>query len=134
MPLVPAQVNEPVFISSGELSGMYWKADWANPYLPFRRLSPSAVIAGSILAYDGKLDISQLSALTHEKLAMKFLKEQQMNQALSEADTAVDIAPDRPIAHATRSMILSAMGRKEEASQEIVRARTMAANILAAHP
>jgi 4-amino-4-deoxy-L-arabinose transferase-like glycosyltransferase len=133
IPLVPAQVNEPVFISSGEISGAYWKADWANPYLPFRRLSPSAVIAGSILVYDGRVDISQLCALTHEKLAMKLLRDHQMKEALSEAETAIDIAPDRPIAHATRSMILSAMGRKEEAGEEIVKARTMAANILAGH-
>ncbi len=132
LPLIPAQVNGPVFVSSIEISGAFWKADWANPYLPFQRLSPSAVIAGSILMYDGKVDISQLSALTHEKLATKLLEEHQTAQALAEAETAVRIAPDRPIAHATRSMILSAMGRKEEAGQEIVKARTMAADILAA--
>ena len=133
MPLIPAQVSGAVFISSIEISGAYWGADWANPLLPFRRLPPAAVIAGSILAYHARVDISQLSALTHEKLAMKLLKDGQMNQALSEAETAVDIAPDRPIAHATRSMILSAMGRKEEAGEEIVKARTIAANILAGH-
>lgn len=132
-PLIPAQVNGPVFVSSIEISGAYWGPDWANPYLPFRRLVPSAIIAGSILAYDGNVDTSQLSALTHEKLAMQFLREQKLGRALSEAETAVELAPDRPIAHATRSMILSAMGRKDEARQEIVKARAMAAEILSAH-
>jgi len=133
MPLIPAQVNGPVFVSSIEITGAYWRADWANPFLPFQHLSPSAVIAGSILASDRQVDISQLSALTHEKLAMQLLQSHQMNQALSEAATAVEIAPNRPIAHATRSMVLSAMGRKEEAGQEIIKARMMAADILAAH-
>jgi 4-amino-4-deoxy-L-arabinose transferase-like glycosyltransferase len=130
-PVIPAEVDGPVLISATEIAGVYWRADWANPYLPFRKRAPSAVIAGSILVYEGKVDLSQVSALTHEKASMKLLADHQLEQALAEAETAVEIAPDRPIAHATRSMILSAIGRKPEAGTELNKARAMASAILA---
>ena len=130
MPVVPPQVDGPVFISSAEISRIYWRADWVNPYLPFQRIPPSFLIADSILVYDGKIDMSQVSALTHENLAMELMREQKFDQALAEADTAVEVAPNRPIAHATRSTILSAMGRNAEALDEMTKANAMANNIL----
>jgi len=132
MPIVPPQVDGPVFLSATEVSRMYWRADWVNPYFPFQRMPPSALIADSILVYDGKVDLSQVSALTHENVAQKLLRVQKFDQALAEAETAVEVAPDRPLAHVTRSMILSAMGRGSEAQDEISKANTMAGAILAA--
>jgi Tfp pilus assembly protein PilF len=95
-------------------------------------MRPSALIADSILVYDGKVDISQASALTHENLAMRFLRAQKLDQALAEAETAVAIAPNRPATHATRSVILAAMGRKDEAGEEIAKAKTMVDAVLTA--
>jgi hypothetical protein len=130
MPIVPPQVDGPVFISATEVSRTFWRADWVNPYLPFQRMPPSALIADSILVYDGKVDLSQASALTHENLAMQLLREQKFDQALAEAGTAAEVAPNRPIAHMTRSTILSEMGRNAEALDEIRKANTMANTIL----
>lgn len=131
MPVIPSQVDGPVFISATEITRTYWRADWVNPYLPFQRLPPSALVADSILVYDGKVDVSQVSALTHENLAMQLLRDRKFDQALAEAEEAVEVAPDRPIAHVTRSTILSAMGRNSEALDEISKANTMAGAILA---
>ena len=132
MPIVPPQVTGPVFISASEVSGTYWRSDWINPYLPFQRIPPSALIADSILVYDGNVDISQVSALTHESRAMQLMRAQKLDQALEEAQTAVDVAPNRAAAHAARSTILAAMGRATEAGDEIAKARTMADAIAAA--
>jgi hypothetical protein len=132
VPALLPQIDGPVFISSTEISGTYWRADWANPYLPFRKIHPSALIANSILVYDGRVDVSALSALTHENLSTQLLRAGKLDQALAEAEVAVAIAPNRPIAHATRGMVLSAMGRKIEAAGEIRQARTMALAILEA--
>jgi len=132
MQVVPPQIDGPVFISATEVAGPYWKADWVNPYHPFQQTPPSALIADSILMFDGKVDVSQVSALTHESLALQLLHTQKFDQALAEAETAVEISPNRPTAHATRSMILSAMGRRAEASGELMKARTMASAIVAA--
>jgi hypothetical protein len=131
MPIIPPQVDGPVFLSTTEITRTYWRADWVNPYLPFQRMPPAALIADSILVYDGKVDLSEVSALTHENLAMRLLHEQKFDQALTEAMTAVEVAPNRPIAHVTRSTILSAMGRNAEALDEIKTANTMANTILA---
>jgi tetratricopeptide (TPR) repeat protein len=131
MPIVPPQVDGPVFISATEVTRTYWKADWVNPYLPFQEMRPSALIADSILVYDGKVDLSQVSALTHENLAAELMREQKFDRALAEAETAIEVAPNRPIAHVTRSRILSAMGRSAEALDEIRKADAMADTILA---
>jgi len=130
MQIVPAQIDGPVFISSTEVSGTYWRSEWANPYLPFQRTPPSALIGGSILVYDGKVDVSQISALTHENLATRLLKMGKNDEALAEAESAIEIAPNRPLAHGTRSLILSAMGRRIEASEELEKARVMATGLL----
>jgi hypothetical protein len=132
LPVLFPQIDGPVFISSTEISGTYWRADWANPYLSFRHIHPSALIADSILVYDGRVDVSALSALTHENQSMQLLHAGKLDQALAEAEMAVAIAPNRPIAHATRGMVLSAMGRGFQARDEIMKARTMALAILAA--
>ncbi len=131
MPAIPPQVDGPVFISATEVTRTYWKADWINPYLPFQGQPPSALIADSILVYDGKVDLSQVSALAHENLATQFLSEHKFDQALAEAETAITVAPNRPIAHVTRGRILLAMGRSAEADEELKTANAMANRILA---
>lgn len=126
MPIVPPQVDDPVFLSTTELSQTFSAADWINPYIPFQRMRPSALIANSILVYGGKVDLSRVSSLMHENLASKFMHMQKFDRALVEADTAIEIAPNQTSAHATRSAILVAMGRKAEALAEIKKADTIA--------
>jgi tetratricopeptide (TPR) repeat protein len=131
MPILPPQVDGPVFISATEMSRTYWRADWINPYLPFQEKAPSSLIADSILVYDGKVDLSEVSALTHENLASEFLSEHKFDQALSEAEAAVAVAPNRPIAYVTRGRILLAMGKSAEADDELRKADQIANAILA---
>jgi 4-amino-4-deoxy-L-arabinose transferase-like glycosyltransferase len=130
-PSVPPQVDGPVFISSTEIAGTIWREAWVNPYIPFQRMPPAALIADSILVYDGIVDTSQVAALEHENHAMQLLGENKLDQALTESENAVAIAPNRPIAHVTRGNVLSALGRNEEADEEIKKANLMAQAILA---
>jgi hypothetical protein len=117
-PVVPPRVDGPVFLSANEVTRTYWKADWINPYGSFQKIPPSALIADSILVYDGKVDLSEASALTHENRAMRLLGDRKFDQSLAEADAAVAAAPNRPMAHMTRSAVLAALGRKDEALDE----------------
>jgi hypothetical protein len=126
MPIVPPLVDGPVFISATEFSQLYRRPDSENPYLSFQQIALSALIADSILVYDGKVDLSRFSALTHENLALQLMREQKFDQALAEAETAVEVAPNRSTAHRTRSAILIAMGRGAEALAEIRKAEMMA--------
>ena len=132
-PAVPSQADGPVFLSATEITRTFWKADWVNPYESFQHNPPSALIADSILVYDGKVDLSQAAALAHETLALRLMRERKFDEALAEAQAAVDIAPNRPIAHVTRSNILAAMGRNAEALDEIKKADQVAVSVLAAH-
>ncbi len=125
LPVIPQSVDGPVFLSASEIAGTYWGADWDNPYLSFRNAPPSAVIADSILVYDGKVDLSSAAALTHEQLSARLLQANQLDQALAEADRAVAIAPNMPGAHATRGNILAAMNRKSEALVEFDQAQKL---------
>jgi hypothetical protein len=131
MAIVPPQVDGPVFISATEVTRTYWRADWINPYLPFQGVAPTALIADSILVYDGKVDLSEVSALTHENRALEFLNDHKLEQALAEADIAVSVAPNRPVAQVTRGRVLLAMGRNAEADDELRIADSLANRILA---
>jgi tetratricopeptide (TPR) repeat protein len=131
MPIVPPQVDGPVFISATEVTRTYWKADWINPYLEYQQKPPSALIADSILVYDGKIDLSEVSALTHENRATQLLSEQKFDQALAETEEAIAVAPNRPISHVTRGRILLAMGKNTEAEDELRKADAIATTILA---
>lgn len=126
MPIVPPLVDGPVFISATEISPTFSNADWVNPYLPFQQIAPSALIANSILVYDGKVDMSQVSAQIHENLAIDLMHGQKLDEALAEVEAAIQIAPNLAAAHATRSSILAATGRKTEALAEIKKADSMA--------
>jgi hypothetical protein len=131
MPSVPPAVNGPVFLSASEIAGTYWGADWENPYLSFRAAQPSAVIADSILVFDGRVDLSAAAALTHEQSSARLLQSDQFAEALTEADSAVAIAPATPGAHAARGNVLAALHRKEEALAEFDQAQKLADAMLA---
>lgn len=126
MPIVPPQVDGPVFLSATEVTRTFWRADGINPYAPFQQMPPTDLVANSILVYSGKVDLSQVSALTHEDLAMRLMNEKKMDEALVEAAAAVAVAPNRPVAHVMRSAVLSAMGRSDEALEEMEKANSMA--------
>lgn len=131
MPAVPPHVDGPVFLSATEVTRTFWRANGVNPYSSFQRMPPSALIADSIFVYNGEVDLSEVSALRHEELAARLLGEKKLNEALAEAAAAVAVAPNRPLAHVTRSEVLSAMGRTEEAMEELVKANSVAGAISA---
>jgi hypothetical protein len=117
-PVIPPALDGPLFISSSEIAGPYWGGDWANPYLPFRGMKPSALIANSIFVFDGRLDVSLASALSHENMSGQFLQAKDLDKALAEADSAVAIAPNTAGAHGARGNVLMGMNRRPEALSE----------------
>lgn len=132
VPDVPPQVDGPVFISATVLSQPVYRPDSPNPYLPFQRMVPSALIADSILVFDGKVDLSQVAAMTHENRAIQLMNENKLDQALAESETAVQDAPNRSNTHVTRSAVLLALGRTAEALAEMKAANSMPDSVLLA--
>ncbi len=123
--IIPQFIDGPVFISASEISGTLWDSDAANPYLPFRRIPPADLIANSILLYEGRFDVSQLAALTHENASEYLLRAGQQGLALTEAEAAVTVAPEAPAAHAARGRALAALNRVSEAQTEFGKARSL---------
>jgi dolichyl-phosphate-mannose-protein mannosyltransferase len=123
---VPASIDGPVVISAGVLSGYEFGPGELNPYDQFLRLTPTAIIEHGVFVYDGHFDIPLAAALNHATQA--HLKEQagQLDQALIEAQSAVELAPNSLQAQATLGFLLLKLGRNDEGLQALQRALAVA--------
>jgi 4-amino-4-deoxy-L-arabinose transferase-like glycosyltransferase len=90
---VPRVIHGPVLIGATELSGALWGPVEMNPYDAFRSTRPAAVIAGSILVFDGTFDAAPLAAESHAVRAIQRLGEGRLDEAVVEAAAAVDLGP-----------------------------------------
>jgi len=126
MQLIPPAIDGPVFLSASEISGPLWGSDEANPYAAFRRQPPAAVIAGSILLFEGKMDVRAAAALTHDSAALHLMQSDDLDRALAEAEQAVALAPNSVDAHVARGKVLAQMKRDADALQEFELSREYA--------
>jgi len=126
---VPPSIDGPVLISAGVLSGYEFGPDQLNPYDQFTRLRPSAVIEYAVFVYDGHFDIPLASALNH--LTQSQLQEQagHPDQALTDAQTAVQLAPDSMQTQARLGFLLMKLGREAEGKQALERALVIAQTV-----
>jgi len=118
-----------VLISAGVLTGYEFGPDELNPYDQFTRLRPTAVIEHGVLVYDGHFEIPLASALNH--LTQAQLKERagQIDDALAEAQTAVQLAPDSMQTQAQLGFLLMKVGRQNEGLQTLQRALAIAETV-----
>ena len=114
---VPETIQGPVLISAGVLSGYEFGPGPLNPYDQFQRIKPAAVIEDGIFVYDGTFEIPLASALNHVTQARLAMRSGELEQALSEAQTAVRLAPDSVQTQTQLGEVLSQLKRPEEARQ-----------------
>lgn len=114
---VPPSIDGPVVISASVLSGYEFGPGPLNPYDQFQRLTPSAVIEHGVFVFDGHFDIPLASALNHVTQAQLFDRAGNLDQALQEAQTAVQLAPGSVQSQAELGHILEKLNRKDEARQ-----------------
>ena len=126
---VPPSIDGPVLISAGVLSGYEFGPNELNPYDQFTRLRPTAVIEHGVFVFDGHFDIPLASALNH--ITQSRLQEQagHMDLALSEAQTAVQLAPNSLQTQARLGLLLMQSGRQDEGRQTLQRALTIAETV-----
>jgi tetratricopeptide (TPR) repeat protein len=126
---VPPAIDGIVFISAGVLSGFEFGPDRLNPYAQFRSLRPVSVIDHSVFVYEGHFEIPLASALGRVLGATALLQQGQLDAALTDAETAVRLAPDSVSTQAALGDVLTALGRKEEARTAYDRALRLAQTI-----
>ena len=126
---VPASIDGPVLISAGTLSGYEFGPGELNPYDQFQRLRPTAVIDHGVFVFDGHFDIPLASALNHVTQAQLKQQAGHLDEALSEAQTAVQLAPNSAQTQAELGFLLMKLKRPEEARQALQRALTVAQTV-----
>jgi len=124
---IPATVGGPVFLSASEVSGTFWGGDAYNPYVEFRGKRPAALIAHSILLFDGPLELPDAAAKPHELAAVQLADARRLDQAMAEAEAALALAPNSAGPHMVRALVLARMQRQAEAAEEYQKALSLEA-------
>ena len=128
---VPARIEGPVLISAGVLSGYEFGPGQLNPYDQFQHIRPTAVIENGVFVFDGQFDIPLAAARNHVTQAQLAMQADQLDRALSEAQTAVALYPDSVATQSALGDVLSKLKRTDEARQAFQRALSLAQSV---HP
>jgi 4-amino-4-deoxy-L-arabinose transferase-like glycosyltransferase len=131
---IPTRISGTILISATELSGELWGPGELNPYTQFQRLRPDAIIDDGVLVFHGEFDVPLAAALAHARAVQITLfnpkpTEEQLQQALTEAQAAVSLAPNDAGIQETLAEVLMRLNRKEEALATYRRALTLAQTI-----
>ena len=125
----PASIDGTVLISASDLSGFEFGPGPLNPYEQFKQLKPTAVIGHEVFVFDGHFAIPLAAALGRVQKAQNLLAAKQAEQALSEAQAAVALAPESVQTRMTLGDALAAAGRPAEARAEYEKALRLAKTI-----
>ena len=83
-----------VLISAGNLSGFECGPGELNPYEQFKTIKPTGVIQNGIYVFEGRFEIPAAAAIGHRQQAAELLAQGKPDDALIEAQRAVDLAPN----------------------------------------
>jgi tetratricopeptide (TPR) repeat protein len=126
----PPSIDGTVLISAGDLSGFEFGAGpQLNPYEQFKSIKPTAVIDYGVFVYDGHFEIPIAASIGHAQKAWDLLGAKQPEQALIEAQTAAELAPDTVRANTVLGDALSALNRREEAQAAYAKALKLAKTV-----
>ena len=126
---VPPEIDGPVLISDGVLTGIDYGQGPLNPYEQFRTLRPTAAIQHGLFVYDGHFKVPLASAHAKAQNARNLLAEDRPNDALPEAEQAAALAPDSVPMQTTLGDILAKLHRPQEAQAHYQQALASAQTI-----
>ena len=96
IPFPPETYHGVVLINATEMAAPYWGSEALNPYIHFLHVKPVANIGGSILVFEGDIDLRRPSALGHMYKAWDLITAKNQEAAIQEALKAEDIFPTHP--------------------------------------
>jgi tetratricopeptide (TPR) repeat protein len=126
---VPVHVHGTVLISATDYVGPIWGPGELNPYAQFHNLRPDAFIADGVFVFHGGFDLPLAAATSHAGIAEKLIQDGKLNEALTEAQSAVALAPNDVGSLYALGDSLMHLKRKEEAKAAFQRALTLAETI-----
>jgi hypothetical protein len=126
---VPASIDGIVLISDSDLEGIEFGEGPLNPYEQFRHVRPTALVDYGIDVYVGHFDIPLAAGLNDAERANKLLKQHRPDQALTEAQQAVALAPNLVNPQVALGDALTALQRPAEARVCYQRALTLAQTV-----
>jgi 4-amino-4-deoxy-L-arabinose transferase-like glycosyltransferase len=127
----PPEVDGPVLISAGDLSGFEFGPGALNPYEQFKHLQPAAVIDYGVFVYDGHFQIPLAASIGHSQRAEWLMEAGNYPEALAEAQQAVALAPDAVKPNALMGDALAKLNHPEEARPYYEKALAVARTV---HP
>jgi len=113
---VPPVIHGPVLISAGDWTWYEMGSSAPNPYRQFQHLEPVANIQDGVLVYEGEFHVPLASALGHIQRSSALLEQKKAAEAVTEAQTAVALAPDAVQAHMALGDALAILADKDGAS------------------
>jgi 4-amino-4-deoxy-L-arabinose transferase-like glycosyltransferase len=119
-PAHPPVVEGTILISATEATGVFWGPGELNPYRLFFNRQPDDIIAASILVFHGSFDVSLAAAANHAGRARQLLAQDRWDDALLEAQTAVQLSPGSAEMQATLCRVMMEMNRRP-AGQRVCR-------------
>lgn len=126
---VPPEIDGPVLISDGVLTGIDYGQGELNPYEQFRTLRPTSAIQYGLFVYDGHFKVALASAHAKAQRARNLLAENRPEEALVEAEQAAALAPESVPVQTTLGDILTQLHRPQEAQshyhQALISAETI---------
>ena len=113
----PPVIQGPVFFSHISLTFYESGSTLLSPYSQFMELKPTAVIEDGVFVYDGTFNVPYAAAMDRAVISGTLLEQHQPEQALSEAQAGIALAPDSLQA-------LMALGDAQKALHKNAEART----------
>ena len=127
----PENFQGVVLISATEMSAPDWGPEELNPYGHFLASQPAANLGGSILVFEGDVDLRAVAAQAHMTKGWDLYKSGQQELAVQELLKAEELAPDHPGPPSMLGAIYAETQRTDEARTQLGIALKLAQ---AAHP
>ena len=119
---MPPVISGTVLISASDLEGIEFGDGKLNPYGPFTKIKPVAVIQHGVYVYQGTFRMPLAAALAEAQEAEDLSDDGQSAAALAKAEDAERLAPDSGQVADTLGDVLAADGQKAAALAEYQRA------------
>jgi hypothetical protein len=127
----PEAIDGTLLISAGDLSGFEFGPEELNPYEQFKTTKPTGVIQNAVFVYEGRFEIPQAAAIGRRQKAAQLLEQGKPEEALAEAQSAVQLAPNVVASNVMLGDVLAALKRRDDARTAYERALKLAQTI---HP